>query len=248
MKIVYVYHPSTLVFLNSLELHDGDLSPLEPGFYIIPGNCCEIEPPDVMSSHVAVATIGDDGMATGWIMKPDWRDARLFSRRDGSLITIEAVGILPEDVGATELEPPSPYHAFDDVTGRWVESPVLLSTFKAVLMSNIDNVFAGIYGQWLRFEAEYVAREAAARVFKQAGYVGDPGVWVESFATNTGKTSTEATNVIIEQADGLRSALVTLAAARMRKYSVAAAVSWELAQQEHDDIVTQATTIAASLQ
>lgn len=122
-----------------------------------------------------------------------------------------------------------------------------LPAVKASLTEAVDAKIAGIYNRWLRFEAEYVAREAAARAFKAAGYAGDPGVWVTAFSSNAGMSNTMAADLIIAQADGLRTALQALGALRMAKYGIVAANSVETAQAAHDAIITQANQIAAAL-
>lgn len=122
-----------------------------------------------------------------------------------------------------------------------------LALSKATLIEAVDTKIAGIYNRWLRFEAEYVAREAAARAFKAAGYVGDPGVWVTSFSSNTGMSNTAAANLIIGQADGLRTALQALGALRMAKYGIQAAGTVAGAYGAYDSIIAQADAIAAAL-
>jgi hypothetical protein len=44
-KTVYSFHPSTGSFVSEVELDEGDLSPLERGVYLIPGNCLVARPP-----------------------------------------------------------------------------------------------------------------------------------------------------------------------------------------------------------
>lgn len=123
-----------------------------------------------------------------------------------------------------------------------------LKTVKDDLVKKVDDLIAGIYAKWMRFEAEYKEREAAARAFVQAGYTGDPSDWVTSFASSADKTNEQAANLIIAQADGLRSALKQLGALRMTKYAILSAPDAGAAQVKHDEIIAQANAIAASLQ
>lgn len=44
-KTVHQFHPFTRAYLGPLVLDDSDRSPLEPGVWLIPGGCLEIEPP-----------------------------------------------------------------------------------------------------------------------------------------------------------------------------------------------------------
>jgi hypothetical protein len=122
-----------------------------------------------------------------------------------------------------------------------------LKETKDALVKSVDDFIAGIYSKWMRFEAEYKEREAAARAFAAGGYNGDPSVWVASFATSAGKTPQQAADLIILQADGLRTALENLGALRMTKYSIQSAASAEAAQAVRDSIIAQATAIAAAL-
>lgn len=124
----------------------------------------------------------------------------------------------------------------------------VLASLRQDLVDSVDSHIAAIYARWMRFESEYVEREAAARAFAAAGYVGEPGVWVTSFATPAGLTEPAAADRIIEQADSLRLALEKLAALRMAKYGVLAAEDAATAQAAHDTIVAQANVIAAGLQ
>lgn len=115
------------------------------------------------------------------------------------------------------------------------------------LTESVDDCISAIYERFTRFETEYLQREGAARAFKAAGYQGDAGVWVMAFATNTGMSAHAAADLIIGQADGMRAALVTLGALRMRKYAITGAATAAAAQAVHDDIVGQAMQIAAGL-
>lgn len=126
-------------------------------------------------------------------------------------------------------------------------APATLVETKVRLSAAVDSEISDIYSQFTRFTSEYQEREAAARVFKAAGYVGDAGPWVMSFATPAGKTATQAVDLIIAQADALKAALAALGALRMRKYEIAGATSATAAQAIYDDIVLKAQQAAAGL-
>jgi hypothetical protein len=123
---------------------------------------------------------------------------------------------------------------------------------KAKLIEGVDAHIAGIYSKWMRFEAEYVERETAARAYKAAGYTGVVSEWIARFATNSRMTAQDATDLIISQADGLRGALVGLGNLRMDKYLISKKVNGSdatqaEAQAQHDAIIAAANVIAAAL-
>jgi hypothetical protein len=122
-----------------------------------------------------------------------------------------------------------------------------LAGVKARLSTSVDDQVAAILQKFTRFQVEYTPREAAAREFKAASYVGDAGTWVSSFATAAGKTPKDAADLIIQQADAMYAALPVLGALRMRKYEIAAAASAANAQAIHDDILARATAAVAGL-
>lgn len=138
--------------------------------------------------------------------------------------------------------------ARDGIELKDPEEGIELGTKKASLFEGVDAHIAKIYARWLRFDVEYVEREAAARSFVAAGYEGDPGEWVSAYATNAGKSNAEAADIIISQADTLRAALRTLGALRMAKYRITTALDADQAQAEYDEIIAQADVIAAGLQ
>lgn len=56
MKTVYAFHAATGQYLGPLELTADDLSPLEPGVYLMPGGCTDIAPPAASGSNRAIWT------------------------------------------------------------------------------------------------------------------------------------------------------------------------------------------------
>jgi len=57
-KIVYSFHPKTLAFSGPVLLDESDISPLEPGVWVIPAGCLEAEPPAVEYGYFAKAVDG----------------------------------------------------------------------------------------------------------------------------------------------------------------------------------------------
>jgi hypothetical protein len=115
------------------------------------------------------------------------------------------------------------------------------------LAAEIDALVANIYSQWTRFQAEYEARLAAAQAFKTAGYQGDPGVWITSYAASAAKGYQDAADTILAQASNLQNALEQLGALRMRKYEVINAPDAPTAQATYNSIVASINQVAATL-
>lgn len=57
-KTVYSFDPRTGAFVGPLNLDRGDLSPLERGVYLIPGNCLDESPPTPASGKWPFAVSG----------------------------------------------------------------------------------------------------------------------------------------------------------------------------------------------
>lgn len=220
-NVVYNYHPVTGEFLNQGV---ADESPLEPGVLLIPANATLSPPPQEGVHQVAVFAAG------AWSLVADYRGQLYWL--DGVERQIFELGVRPPD-GSTPQKPA-------------VALPTLAAT-KDALMDSVDNYISAIYSRFTRFETEYVQREAAARAFKSVGYAGDAGVWVMAFATSAGMSPTQATDLIIRQADTLRAALQQLGALRMRKHVIAGAIIAEDARAEHDEITSHAAAIVAAL-
>lgn len=218
MTVVYCYHPATGEFIG---VTSADESPLEPGVFLLPANATFDAPPATPANEKAVFLAGV------WSKTQDYRGTSYWL--NGVETTIESLGVGPP-IGSTPNKP----------------APTL-AELKSALIAGVDAKISDIYSRFTRFETEYIQREAAARAFKAAGYTGDAGLWVTAFATNAGLTSHVAADIIIQQADQLRGALEMLAAQRMRKYGITAASDVAAAQALHDDIIAQASLIAAGL-
>ncbi|MCG6410505.1 hypothetical protein K6U17_14885 [Vibrio fluvialis] len=124
----------------------------------------------------------------------------------------------------TLKQSPTSYHTWNAEQSDWeltatAAAEQLADTLKASKAS-IDNTSSAIAQQWTRFSEEYLEREAQALAFKQAGYTGECGNYVTMYSTRANKTEQEATDIILQQADGLRALQEQLASERMRKYEL----------------------------
>jgi hypothetical protein len=72
-KIVYAFHPVTLVYVGPVELRidRGDMDPMEPGRWLIPGTCLEAEPPEAPPGQYVLAEVppGQPGQAGTWVLR-----------------------------------------------------------------------------------------------------------------------------------------------------------------------------------
>jgi hypothetical protein len=126
----------------------------------------------------------------------------------------------------------------------------LLADKKVELAASVDDSIAAIYSKFTRFSDEYRMRELEAQAFADAGYIGTVGALVQGYAiTQPGMTYQQATDAILAQAVGLRTALTTLGNLRMRKNEIKAAsvLDEESAQSIHDEIITLAFAAVANL-
>lgn len=64
-KTVYTFHPVTLAYAGPLDLSAdrGDMDPMEPGRWLVPGGCLEIAPPEVPAGQYAAAEAG------AWVLR-----------------------------------------------------------------------------------------------------------------------------------------------------------------------------------
>jgi hypothetical protein len=131
-------------------------------------------------------------------------------------------------------------------TATPVPTPDLASTIKSY-SDLLDSNIAAIYSTWMRFDQEYLQREAAAQAFTAANYQGDPGVWVTAFSTAAGISTTQASALILQQAAALNGALSALGAQRMRKYEIASQTSVADVEAKFNEIMTQVQAITAAI-
>ncbi|MGE8065576.1 hypothetical protein [Pseudomonas sp. NPDC089569] len=112
--------------------------------------------------------------------------------------------------------------------------------------AKINDLVASVSMNWTRFEGEYVSREAAARAYKAAGYTGECSIWITAFANAAKQTYKASTDLIIQQADGLRAAQEALGALRMRKYEIVP-LSGAEARAKYDEICAAITQVASQI-
>lgn len=137
--------------------------------------------------------------------------------------------------------------------GKWVAveptpEVVSLADLKRQSATRIDAAAAAVYARVTRFMPEYEAREAQAVAYRDAGYTGTVPPRVDEFATPAGLDATTATNLILSQADALRTALGQLSAQRMRKYEVINAPDVASAQAVEADVLDHIQAIGQALQ
>lgn len=126
-----------------------------------------------------------------------------------------------------------------------IDPPVIFRS-EGELTEAINVKVESIYNKWMRFEAEYVAREAAAQAYKDAGYTGTPGVWITSFAVPAGVSNKDAADLILAQAAQLRGALEALGGLRMRKYELVG-LEGQALEDKHAEICAAIDAVVASL-
>lgn len=97
-KIVHRFSPETGEYLGPVTLDASDLSPREPGVYLIPANCAADTPPKAPAGTIAVRKGGT------WEATEDHRGEVVYV--DGTAKRITNLGPLPE--GATAEPPPPP--------------------------------------------------------------------------------------------------------------------------------------------
>lgn len=125
------------------------------------------------------------------------------------------------------------------------DRPVVYQT-ASQLSARIDTRVADIYATWTRFEAEYLFREAAAIKFRDAGYTGDAGIWIEAFADAAGLGLQVACDLILSQSANLRAAQEALGALRMRKYELNP-LTGAAAAAKYDEICAAITLVASQI-
>jgi len=122
--------------------------------------------------------------------------------------------------------------------------PVIL---KRQLVTQIDDAVASIYLRFTRFESEYELRESQAQAYKNAGYTGTTPEQVMAFANPAGMDYESATNLILNQAAQLRTALAQLGVQRMRKYEILNAATAAAVHAKYTEISAAIKAIGDSL-
>ncbi len=221
---IFHYHPTTGEYTGSSP---ADHSPLEPDAVLIPAHATDQTPPETGVREAAV--FRDDA----WLIAPDWRGVVLFSKTNGSAVTIADIGTTPADVNATEAERPSPAHVWAD--GQWVEDATvkaqILGALKLQLCRQLDTeadaARLAVVGDPLRaLEYERAADEALA--YQAAGYAGDVPSSVQSAADAKGQTARQAADAILKMHAAWDAMLHDIRALRLKsKEAIRRAVSEE---------------------
>jgi hypothetical protein len=113
--------------------------------------------------------------------------------------------------------------------------------------NQIDNTVADVYSAFTRFQQEYTNRENAAQAYTNAGYTGDPTMWVTSFSDAAGLTPQQGAVKILQQATLLNGALMALAAQRMRKYELVPTLDAAGLLAVYNSIINDINSIASEL-
>ena len=124
-----------------------------------------------------------------------------------------------DDLNQLQPIPEIPPYCHWQPETRTVSEPDIAS-LHADAARMIDDASAAIYSRFTRFDQEYVAREAQALAYRDAGYTGDVPRQVAVFAVPAGLTAQQAADTILQQAATLRAAIEQLGELRMRKYEV----------------------------
>ena len=124
--------------------------------------------------------------------------------------------------------------------------PIPSYEIKATLSASIDNAVIAIYTRPAALTEEYKLREAGALAYKAAGYTGTVPQSVKGFATSAAMTPQAATDLILAQAAGFKSALAALADLRMVKFAIARTTAGD-EQAIHDAAMVEIAAIAAQL-
>lgn len=90
----------------------------------------------------------------------------------------------------------------------------------SICHQQIDDAAKGVYSQYIPLSEEYKLRENEAQAFKSMGFNGDAPDQVQAFAESAGIDPEIATNIILSQAVGLRSAIAEIGKLRMRKFEL----------------------------
>ncbi len=211
----------------------------------IPRNALLVEPLPPKEGFSVVAT--DDLKGTEYI--ENHRGKTVYNKQAPTQSkAVTQLGVIEE--GWTLKESPTPYHTFSDLLDDWELTPEAdqkqFSDALKASKSEIDSTAADISNRWTRFAEEYEKREAQALAFKGAGYTGECGNYITMFSERAGLTTTEATDLILLQAETLRTLQAQLASERMRKYELDACATVELIQLLAQEICTNLTVIGDS--
>ncbi|KVN83418.1 tail fiber assembly protein [Burkholderia ubonensis] len=131
--LVNQYDSITGQYLSS-RLADPD--PTNPKGWLIPAFSTDVPVPDRPRNTWPFFVNG------AWVLKPDYRAITLYSKATGTPTEITIVGIAPEDVGLTEIAPPSSEYKWQDGTGWVLDEAVVIANARAAAMATFDTLMA----------------------------------------------------------------------------------------------------------
>lgn len=198
---------------------------------------------------VLVCDFDNNGRPQSTEYIPDYRGEAIYNTTTKGFKKVERLGDIEE--GWTLKKPPTPYHTFNADLDYWELTAQAQATQRTDVIqrsiTSIDNAAAAVASFWARFTTEYEESEKAAIEYKTAGYDGDASVFITSYADAAGVTYQQATDTILQQADGLRSLQASLRAERMRKYELKdPALTLDEITVLHDDIVANIKALGES--
>lgn len=115
--LIYHYQSQTGEYQGSSA---ADVSPLEPGVYLVPAGATTVEPPAV-GAHACACFIGGD-----WQSVADYRTVALWSMTTGERVQA-ALGDTLQSLGATTLEPAGDHLRWDATAEHWVTDTAAVS-------------------------------------------------------------------------------------------------------------------------
>lgn len=151
-KTVYGFDPATRRYIGPVVLDDTDLSPLEPGVYLIPGDCVEDAPPQGFPGQTVSRSEG------GWVL--DAMPVAQIDAATGEVLAIEDRTVLTADTSERLYRLAGPAVAPGDL---WNGA---LGSFEPPPTS-IDVLLAG------KLQAIAIARSAAQQSMLVQGVVYD---------------------------------------------------------------------------
>lgn len=194
-KLIYNYDPATGGYVSTTT---ADLSPREPGVYLLPAHAAEIAPPEAQPHTWPVY---DPATAT-WALVPDYRGGTFYSTATGARVEITALGETPADLGLTDQAPPAGYMSWVD--GAWQHD---IERTKAAALAAIDAAAGAAAGaaraRYITVapgqEATYILKAQQAAAFKAGGYAGSAPGLVQAEMDATGAASQAAADDILAQ-------------------------------------------------
>lgn len=241
----YTYNKETLVVNQK-----GISTTLRQALPEYPRDALLIKPLPEKEGFVVRVCVFENGRPTATEYVADHRGKTIYNKeKPTESKQVEKLGDVED--GWTLKKPPTPYHTFNSALDDWELTAQAQATQRADVIqhsiTSIDNTAAAVTSHWTRFTTEYEESEKAAIEYKAAGYAGDASVFITSYADAAGVTYQQATDTILQQADGLRSLQSALRAERMRKYALKdPALTLDEITALHDDIVANIKALGES--